>query len=32
MELLPANILFDFSDITPDAWFTPVAGTVNNIH
>jgi hypothetical protein len=32
MELLPANILFDFSDGTPDAWFKPTAGVVNNIH
>ena len=32
MELLSANILFDFSDTQPDAWFTPLAGGVNNIH
>jgi hypothetical protein len=32
MELLPGNILFDFSDATPDTWFTVVGGVVNNIH
>jgi hypothetical protein len=32
MELLPANILFDFSDAQPDTWFTPIAGAVNAIH
>ena len=32
MELLSASILFHFNDGTGDTWFTPVAGTVNNIH
>jgi len=32
MELLPANILFQFTDGNPQAWFVPVAGVVNTIH
>ena len=32
MELLPASILFQFNDGNPQTWFTPVGGTVNNIH
>jgi hypothetical protein len=32
MELLPASILFHFNDGAGDAWFTPVAGTINDIH
>jgi hypothetical protein len=32
MELLPSNILFQFNDGNPQAWFTPVAGVTNNIH
>ena len=32
MQLLPGNVLFDFSDATPDTWISIGGGAVNNIH